>query len=355
MRAVALRMQDTPYVLKGGTALALVYGLDRHSVDLDFDGAKAVSIKKYVRDGLKDANVSMFSFKLDYNTWKGQRFKVHYLTPDSGEDRLVKVELSFRKQPRAGEIVILDGIRTYKTPALFEQKMNAAADRTKAQDLYDLGFMAGTFGERFSIEQVRRAEEFSRDYEDLADRYRQAFNQDELLRDLTTADDRALFFRIAVVEQMHCRGLAVAEQALPSRRPLADGLAAHKIWLESEGEEGVRADLSDRKFTGAILCGVSFEKTDLRRADFTGADLRNANLRNADLREAVFEGTDLSGADFSGADLTGLSLRKSMLGPTTRGIAEALEKVAKPDPSYSVPYRPVVRRTVLERDLGPLR
>ncbi len=30
MRAVALRMQDTPYVLKGGTALALVYGLDRH-------------------------------------------------------------------------------------------------------------------------------------------------------------------------------------------------------------------------------------------------------------------------------------------------------------------------------------
>ena len=46
---------------------------------------------------MKDANVSMFSFKLDYNTWKGQRFKVHFLTPDSGEDRLVKVELSFRK------------------------------------------------------------------------------------------------------------------------------------------------------------------------------------------------------------------------------------------------------------------
>ena len=37
MRAVALRMQTTPYVLKGGKALALVYCLDRHSVDLDFD------------------------------------------------------------------------------------------------------------------------------------------------------------------------------------------------------------------------------------------------------------------------------------------------------------------------------
>ncbi|MCY4597940.1 MAG: pentapeptide repeat-containing protein [Bryobacterales bacterium] len=107
------------------------------------------------------------------------------------------------------------------------------------------------------------------------------------------------------------------------------------------------------QFTGAVLCGVSFEKTELRRADFTRADLRNANLRNADLREAVFDGTDLSGSDFSRADLTGLSLRKSTLGPTTKGFAEALEKVAKPDPSYSAPYRPVVRRTDLERDLGP--
>ena len=152
---------------------------------------------------------------------------------------------------------------------------------------------------------------------------------------------------------MHRRGLAVAEQALPSKRSLADVLAAHKIWLEFEGEEGFRADLSDRKLTGAVLCGVSFEKTELRRADFTRADLRNANLRNADLREAVFDGTDLSGSDISGADLTGSSLRKSTLGPTTKGFAEALEKVAKPDPSYSAPYRPVVRRTDLERDLGP--
>ena len=28
MQAVIARMQDTPYVLKGGTALALAYGLD---------------------------------------------------------------------------------------------------------------------------------------------------------------------------------------------------------------------------------------------------------------------------------------------------------------------------------------
>ena len=41
MREIALEMQDTPLVLKGGTALALLYGLDRHSVDLDFDCGRA--------------------------------------------------------------------------------------------------------------------------------------------------------------------------------------------------------------------------------------------------------------------------------------------------------------------------
>ena len=58
MTAVALRMQTTPYVLKGGTALALLYGLNRHSVDLDFDErGKRVSIKNHVRDGLRDEGV----------------------------------------------------------------------------------------------------------------------------------------------------------------------------------------------------------------------------------------------------------------------------------------------------------
>ena len=227
-----LRMQDTSYVLKGGTALALRYGLDRHSDDLDFDGAKAVSIKRCVRDGFKDANVSMISFKPGDITWKGQRFKVHYADPQDGRDCLMRVELSFRGQPRADEIVIFDGIRTYKTPAQFDQKMSAAGDRTKARDLYDLGFLAGTFGDRFSDQQVRRAEEFSRDYEDLADRYRQASNEDELLSDLTTADERALIFRIAIIEQMYRRGQFVVEQAVPRARSLAEILAAHKIWLE---------------------------------------------------------------------------------------------------------------------------
>ena len=39
MHHVVKALQDTPYVLKGGTALLLTRELDRHSTDIDFDAA----------------------------------------------------------------------------------------------------------------------------------------------------------------------------------------------------------------------------------------------------------------------------------------------------------------------------
>ena len=65
MREIALEMQDTPLVLKGGTALALLYGLDRHSLDLDFDCglAKRIRIKNRVRRGLREVDVPMSAFR----------------------------------------------------------------------------------------------------------------------------------------------------------------------------------------------------------------------------------------------------------------------------------------------------
>ena len=334
-----------------------MHGLDRHSVDLDFDGGggKRFYIESHVRHGLQDAKVSLSSFKRDYDKWKGQRFKVHYIDPGNGEDRLLKVESSFRTASNPDDVVIVDGIRTYKIPALFDQKLDAADDRTRARDLFDLGFLAKSYGARFSSEQILRADDFSRDYEGLADRYRPAFNEDKLLRDVTTADDRALLLRIAIIEQMHRRGHSVVEQAVPGIPALPDTLALHKIWLESDGQEGSRADLSERNLARAVLCGVNFERADLRRTDFSGADLRNANLRNTNLSEAVFDNTNLRGADFSGSDLTDVSLRGSMPGPATKGFSDALVRVAKPDQSPYRPYKRALRRAVPERDFGPSR
>lgn len=355
MKAVVLQMQKTPYVFKGGSALAFFYGLNRHSTDIDFDGIEPVSIKNYVRDGLRDAQVSMSDFRAAKDSWMAQRFKVHYIDPHDGGDRLMKVDLSYRKEPNPDDIAILDGIRTFKIGALFDQKLDAAGDRTKARDIFDLGYVAGAYGDQLLTEQIRRAERFSRDYEGLAGRFSSAFEADKLLKGLTTADDRVLEFRIAILEQMHRRGLSVAEHSVPGARPLAEVLAHHKIWLGSDGNEGSRADLRNRSFAGHVLCGANFEQADLQRTDFTGTDLRRANLRDTNLRNAVFDGADLRGADFTGADVAGITIRKCMLGGSTKGLAEALVKIAKPNRSRYVRYRPVSRRPDRERELGPSR
>ena len=233
--------------------------------------------------------------------------------------------------------------------------MEAASNRVKARDLFDIGFVVARHGDRLSSDQIERADSFSRDYEDLADRYRQAFEKDELLSGVVAADDRALALRIAVIGQLHRRGKAVIEQAVPGAQPLADVLARHKIWLESDGREGWRANLADGDLSGAILCNLNFEQANLRGADFRGADLRNANLRNADLRGALLDGTDLRGADARGATLTISSFVKSIRGPTTKAFAEPLAREAVPHRTRYVSFDEIPRRTEPERDFGPSR
>ena len=67
----------------------------------------------------------------------------------------------------------------------------------------------------------------------------------------------------------------------------------HKLWLQTNGEQGERADLSS----------ADLRYADLRYADLSSADLSYANLRSADLRSANLRYADLSSADLSYADL----------------------------------------------------
>ena len=78
MRTVVNQLQDTPYVLKGGTALLLAHGLDRHSTDLDFDSGQKVNIEGRIRAGLEEAGVETIAVTNAKNTGTVQRFKVHY-------------------------------------------------------------------------------------------------------------------------------------------------------------------------------------------------------------------------------------------------------------------------------------
>jgi uncharacterized protein YjbI with pentapeptide repeats len=114
----------------------------------------------------------------------------------------------------------------------------------------------------------------------------------------------------------------------------AQALDQHRVWVETNGKEGVRgqlngADLAGVDLTGVNLQGAELQKANLRGADLSMANLRNANLVEADLREANLLGTEFSGANLMGANLYGAQgLWAGRLGGTNLFDASLPEAVA---------------------------
>ena len=77
-----------------------------------------------------------------------------------------------------------------------------------------------------------------------------------------------------------------------SEEELQQILAAHKTWLETDGQEGKQAflDLAD-------LQGADLFRANLRGADLPSANLQAAYLRSANLPEANFPRANLESAN----------------------------------------------------------
>ena len=70
-------------------------------------------------------------------------------------------------------------------------------------------------------------------------------------------------------------------------------LENHRLWLESDGEQGKRANLQ-----GADLDGANLRSAVLDSANLYGANLQGANLQGANLWGARLQGANLRGATF---------------------------------------------------------
>ncbi len=114
----------------------------------------------------------------------------------------------------------------------------------------------------------------------------------------------------------------------------AETLDQHRMWVESGGEHGTRADLSgvnlsEADLTNLNLQGAQLQKTNLRGADLSMANLRSTNLVEADLRDANLLGTEFSGAILMGANLYGAQgLWAGRLGGTNLADATLPESVS---------------------------
>ena len=90
-------------------------------------------------------------------------------------------------------------------------------------------------------------------------------------------------------------------------------LDQHKLWLETSGVQGHRADLTDANLRDANLRDANLRGANLFNAILSGANLTHANLLGANLLGADLRGADLTGANLSGAILTGADLTVAIL------------------------------------------
>src|SRR5205809_6343630 len=78
----------------------------------------------------------------------------------------------------------------------------------------------------------------------------------------------------------------------------------HRLWLESGGKEGKRADLTDKTLNlGSQLKGINLQGAILNGANFGDADLTDTNFQRAELRRANFGKAALRRTNFREADL----------------------------------------------------
>jgi uncharacterized protein YjbI with pentapeptide repeats len=125
-------------------------------------------------------------------------------------------------------------------------------------------------------------------------------------------------------------------------------LRDHTLWVDSNGAEGARADLSDAKLSGSYQSGRILRNCNLSWAwmahyDFVLADLAGANLMGTDLRFCNFRGAKLTESNFGPAlidggagrpasdrrpaNLTGASLTKAELTGTDLGATNTTDTI----------------------------
>jgi len=187
MAEISRSLIDAPMVLKGGTALILAYGLDRYSDDLDFDSSVQLNLEKKIQSSAEKQNIAINSIVLKKDTKTTKRYIVAYQS-EEGRARL-KIETSFRDDEiDKAAINIIEGIKTYKIGMLVGQKLQAAENRDKVRDLYDISFLANNYGSEFSGKQFARLAELSKDPDYLVTKYKEDHREYLALQDISLDD-----------------------------------------------------------------------------------------------------------------------------------------------------------------------
>lgn len=148
-----LNQQGAGYVLKGGTALMLCYGLDRFSEDIDLDGLP--SMRNIIDIVAQWASINGFGYNVNKDTSSVKRVMVHY---GGNLVKPLKIETSYRlRNIDKNDLTVIYGMLTYNIEALLEYKCEAYSASGSARDLYDLCFILIRYGSQISEHGLKMA------------------------------------------------------------------------------------------------------------------------------------------------------------------------------------------------------
>lgn len=148
------------FVLKGGTALLLAYGLPRFSEDLDFDGRLwHLDPAERIHRGASRAGIPLSHMKRMVSTETKRKHRISYPGVRSGS---LKLEFSYRQatEIQADAVTLIDGIQVYTIDKLAEQKIRTLHERTKPRDIFDVSFITQQYPDAISDHDLLRLHDY---------------------------------------------------------------------------------------------------------------------------------------------------------------------------------------------------
>ena len=145
------------FVLKGGTALLLGYGLPRFSSDLDFDRRRAsIDLTRSIERGMQTAAITAQSLTTRKDTPTTKRYVLHYTGAAGIPPQRLKIEASFRQADAINEdeVAVVNGIRMYTIERLAPLKIEAFLDRTLGRDVFDTAFLLARYANAIPDEHL---------------------------------------------------------------------------------------------------------------------------------------------------------------------------------------------------------
>ena len=144
------------FILKGGTALSLFYGLNRYSEDLDFDAKN--NNMNFINRLRQHKDFKSWDIHIKKDTQMVFRASIDYKARSHLGDYPLKIEVSSRNKSflQNGRLLYnkQDSVNVYDISELIKMKVVAFSGRDKIRDFYDLGFLLQKYPTKFSQEAL---------------------------------------------------------------------------------------------------------------------------------------------------------------------------------------------------------